>query len=223
MAAKLWWMIHKDLVSEFRACRAWPAMLLLGTVVAVVFGVQMDLAPDEKRRMVGGLLWLAVLLGGMLAVDRSFASEREEGCWDALLLYPVSPATVYLAKLLVNVMALAALQCVLVPLFVVLSDVPLVERPGALLLAALLGNLGIAAVGTLVSGLAAGLRQGSGLLLVLVLPLAIPVVLAAAEATRLMVDGDLGPAWWRWIGLLGTFAVVFVTAGLLFFDFAVEE
>jgi len=124
---------------------------------------------------------------------------------------------------IVSVVALAALEGVLIPLFVVLSDVPLFDRPGAMLLAALLGNLGIAAVGTLLSALAAGLRQGSGLLLVLVLPLAIPVVLAAAEATRLMLDGDLGPAWWRWIGLLGVFAVVFVTVGLLLFDQAIED
>jgi heme exporter protein B len=223
VAAKIWWMISKDLVSEWRARRAWPAMLLLGMVVALVFSLEMDLPADQKPRIVGGLLWLAIFFAGMLALDRSFAAEREDGCWEGLLLYPVSPATVYLAKLVVNVIALAAVQCVLVPLFVALADVPLLARPWPLVAVAILGNVGIAAVGTLVSALAAGIRQNANLSVLLVLPLVIPVVLAAAEATRLIAQDDLGAAWWQWIQLLAAFAVIFTTAGTVLFEFVAEE
>ena len=223
MAAKLWWLIHKDLISESRGRRVWPAMLLFGTVVALVFSVQMDLLATEKQRLVGGLLWLAIFFAGMLAIDRSFASEREDGCWEGLLLYPISPTAVYVAKLAVNVVALGALQCVLIPLFVVLSDVPLLAQPGAMLLVAILGNLGIAAVGTLLSALATGIPRGGSLLALLVLPTVIPVVIAAAEATRLIAQGDLGAEWWRWVQLLGAFAVIFITAGVVLFDFAIED
>jgi heme exporter protein B len=191
--------------------------------VALVFSIEIDLVPDKRQRIVGGLLWLATFFAGMLAIDRSFASEREERCWEGLLFYPVSPSAIFLAKLLLNVATLAALQCVLVPLFVVLSDVQLLVHPWAMLLVALLGNLGIAALGTLTSALAAGIRQGGSLLAILVLPMAVPVVLASAEATRLAAGGDFGPEWWRWVQLLGAFGVVFVTAGLLLFDFVVEE
>jgi len=198
-------------------------MLLLGVVVALVFSIQMDFSPEQKQRMVGSLLWLATFFAGTLAIDRSFACEREEGCWEGLLTYPISPTSIYLAKLAVNVVALAALQCVLVPLFVVLSDVPLLAHPGAMLLVALLGNLGIAALGTLLSALAGGIRQGGNLLALLMLPMAVPVVLASAEATRLVVEGDFGAEWWRWIQLLGAFAIIFVTAGMVLIDFLVEE
>ena len=58
--ARLWWMIHKDLLSECRARRVWPAMLLFGAVVALVFSMQMDLAPEQKQRMAGGLVSGAV-------------------------------------------------------------------------------------------------------------------------------------------------------------------
>ncbi len=223
MVAKFWWMIHKDLVSECRARLVWPAMLLLGSVVALVFGIQMDLLPDQKQRMVGSLLWLAIFFAGMLAIDRSFACERENGCWEGLRLYPTSPSVVYAAKLAVNAIALAALQCVLIPLFVVLSDVPLFNHPGKLLLVALLGNLGIASIGTLLSALATSIRQNGNLLVLLVLPMVIPVVLAAAEATRLIAENDLGAQWWRWVQLLGAFAIVFITAGTVLFEFVVEE
>jgi len=221
--AKLWWIVHKDLVSGCRARRVWPAMVLFGAVVAGVFSMQIELVPSQRQRIAGSLLWLATFLAGTLAVDRSFASEREERCWEGLLLYPISPSAIFLAKLALNVVTLAALQSVLIPLFIVLCDVPLLAHPRAMLLVALLGNLGIAALGTLLSALTAGIRHGGNLLALLVLPMALPVVLASTEATRLAIGGDFGAEWWRWIQLLGAFAVVFGTAGLLLFDFVVEE
>ena len=136
-AAQIWWMIQKDLVSEWRSRRAWPAMILLGIIVAVVFSVQMDLPPEYKRQMAASLLWVAIFLAAALTLDRSFALEREDGRWQALLLYPVSPSSVYLAKLAVNVVWLAALEGVLIPLFVVLTDVPLLGHPWAMTLVAL--------------------------------------------------------------------------------------
>jgi heme exporter protein B len=220
---RMWWIIHKDLVTEFRARRAWPTMLLLGVVVGMVFSVHLDLLPEQKQRLVGGLLWLAILFAGMVAIDRAFTSEREDGCWDGLRLYPLSLATVYWAKLLVNVVAVGALQCLLVPLFCALADVSVAAHPGALLLIAVLGNLGLSAVGTVVSGLAASVGRSGHLLVLLVLPLAIPVLLAAAEATRLLAENQLDEAWWRWVQLLGAFAVVFITAGTLLFEYAVED
>jgi heme exporter protein B len=222
MAAKLWWMIQKDLVSEWRSHRVWPAMLLFGAVVAMLFGLQMDLPPQHRPAVVGGMLWLTVFFAGMVAVDRSFAAEHEEGCWDGLRLYPIGATAVYFAKLAANVVALAVLQAVLIPLFAVLADVSLAAHPWTMLIVALLGNLGITSAGTLLSALTAGIRRSSGLLILLVLPVVIPVVLAAAEATRLVCQDDLGAECWRWVQLLGAMAVAFVAAGAVLFDYVGE-
>ncbi len=223
MLAKLWWIVHKDLLSECRAGQVWPAMLLFGVVAALVFSIQMDLPHEQKRRVVGGLLWLATFFAGMVAVDRSFASECEEGGWEGLRVYPVAPAAIFLAKLLVNFAALTALQCVLIPLFVVFSDVSLLAHPWAMLLVTVLGNLGIAAVGTLLSAMTSSLRRSTSLLGLLALPMAVPVVLAAAETTRLSIEGSFGTQWWCWVQLLGLFALVFLAAGSFLFQFVIEE
>ena len=223
VTGQLWWMIHKDLISEWRGRRAWPAMILLGIVVVVLFSVQMDLPTEYKRQMAASLLWVAIFFAAALSLDRSFASERDDGCWQALLLYPVSPSTVYLAKLAVNIVSLAALQCVLIPLFVILTDVPLLNHPWAMLLVALLGNAGIASSGTLLSALATRVNKGSNLTVLLALPTAIPVVLAAAEATRLLTEGQIDRSWWSWNELLATFAAVFIVAGTVLMDYVAEE
>ena len=82
---------------------------------------------------------------------------------------------------------------------------------------------GMAAVGTLVSFLAAGSGKSGSLLVLVVLPLVIPVLLAAAECTRLVVENRIDEQWWRWVQLLGAFAVVFVTAGTLLSEYASED
>ena len=222
MIRNTWWILHKDLACEWRAARAWPTMLLLGVVVALVFSLHLDLLPQQKQQILGGLLWLAVFFAGLTAVDRSFAAEREEGCWEALKSFPISPGVVYLAKLAVNLAALALLECLLVPLFFLLSGVPLLPHLGQLLLVAGLANLGLAAVSTLVGALACGGRSNH-LLVPVVLPLSLPVVLAAAECTRLAVMGSEGELWWRWLQLLAAFAVVFLAAGAMLFEYAIEE
>jgi len=223
MTSHFWWIVHKDLVSEFRARRVWPAMLLLGIVVALVFSIQMDLLPEQKPRIVGGLLWLAIFFAGMTAVDRSFAAEHEDGCWQGLKMLPLSLSTLFLAKLTVNVLALWALQLLLVPLFFLLSDLPLLPRAGEMLLISALASPGMAAVGSLVSALTAGGGRHGSLLVLIVLPLLIPLLLAAAECTRLSAVGQIDAVWWRWIQLLGAFDIMFVTAGLLLFEHAIED
>jgi hypothetical protein len=51
----------------------------------------------------------------------------------------------------------------------------------------------------------------------------IPVVLAASEATRMQVEGQIDGAWWDWNGLLAAFAAIFVVVGTVLMDFVTEE
>jgi heme exporter protein B len=219
----LWWLIYKDLTREFRAQHVWPGMVLLGLVLVFLLATQLELPLEAKEQVAGGLIWLAVFFAGTMACERSFAGEREAGCWRALTMYPIAPSLLFLAKLAVNFFALVALELVLVPLFIVLSDVPLASRPGPLALVAALSNVGFAAMGTLVSALTAGVRHRGSLLALLLLPLVVPVLLGSAEATRLLLTGPMGSQWWLWTKLLAVFAVVFTVVGAFVFEFVVEE
>jgi heme exporter protein B len=216
-------LVHKDLTRELRAPRTWAAMLLLGLVLVALLEVQAVLPPHEKQQIIGGLLWLAIFFAGTLAVEHSFAGERSDGCWRTLRLYPLAPGVLFLAKLCVNFVSLVLLECVLVPTFVVLSDVPLLSHPARLLMIIILGNLGFAAVGTLASALTAGVSRRGGLLSLLVLPLAAPVILGAAESTRLLMTGGLDATWQRWIHLLAVFAALFTVMGTILFEFVIED
>jgi heme exporter protein B len=218
-----WRLVQKDVAQEMRARRAAPSMLLLGLALILLLGMQIDLPAIQKQRIGGGILWMAVFFAGTLALERSFAGEREEGCWAALLLYPISPSVVFFAKVTVNFLAVTCLEIVLVPALTVFANLPLLDRPGPLILVAVLANLGFVSLGVVVSAVTAGMFQRSGLLALLLLPLLVPVLLGAAEATRLILLGELTVVWWRWVQLLGAFAVMYTTLGVLVFELAIEE
>jgi ABC-type transport system involved in cytochrome c biogenesis permease component len=111
----------------------------------------------------------------------------------------------------------------LIPLFVVLTDVPLLARPGLMAVIVLLGSLGLAAIGTLISAVMASVRDGGGLLVLLLLPLSTPIVLSAAEATRIALSTNADSLWSWWIQVLAAFAIVYTVIGASVFDFAMEE
>ena len=218
-----WRLVVKDVVSEFRLGRSWPGMLLLGLVLVLLLEMQVDLGAYEKQQVVSGLLWLDVFFAGTLMVERSFAGEREEGCWRSLLLYPISPTAIFFAKVTVTVLALVLLECVLVPAFIVFSSIPLLLHPLSFVTVALLANLGYASVGVVISALTAQLSHGRSLLPILLLPLMTPVLMSAAAATRFLIAADLDEHCWRWVQLLGCFAVLFTTLGAVVFEFVIED
>lgn len=223
MLRPLWFLVAKDLVGELRARRAWPAMLLLGLLLVVLVEMQIDLPAEQKHGVICGLLWLDVFFAGTLALERSSVSEREEGCWRTLFLYPIPPALVFLAKMAVNFVALVLLELVLIPAFIVFANVSLLPNPLMLASVVLLGNLGFVSVGVLVSALTNHSSQKGGLLALILLPLLTPVLVGAAEATRLAVLGDRNEQWWSWVQLLAAFSLVFTTLGFVLFPSAAEE
>ena len=222
-AKSVWLLIHKDLTRELRALHVLPGMLLLGLVLVFLLAMPIDLPAEQKTRLVGGLLWLAIFFPGTVALERSFTVERDAGCWQALMLYPVAPSLHFLAKMAVNLASLVILELTILPAFMVLADVSLVARPGLMALVAMLANVGYAAIGTLLSGLTVGFQRRGGLLALLLLPLIAPVILGAAQATSMLLAGEIDAVWWRWIQLLGTFAGLFTVIGALAFEFVVED
>jgi heme exporter protein B len=219
----LWWLIHKDLSRAFRAQSIWPAMLLLGLLLVCLLGIHIDLPNEQKEPLVGGFLWITIAFAGTLAVESSFASERENRCWEMLTLYPIAPSMLYVAKLLINVVSLLVLEIVLIPAFIAMTDVPLLAHPWAMVLTAALGNIGFAAIGTLVSAATINLQGRSGVVALLFLPLVTPVVLACARATGMLLAGEVDAQWWQWIQFLAAFAVVSTSIGVVVFEVQLEE
>ena len=223
MRSPLLWLIQKELVIQGRSRRIWAETVQLGLLTGFLFGLQLRL-PGEYQREVGAtLLWFAVLFAGMPTLERSFAADREDGFLDGLRLGGVPTSALFYSKLAVNALVFGLLGGLLAVLWVVLLDLPLMARPVALLAVSVPAILGIAAVGTLLGAVFGGRGERTGSLTILILPLVLPVVLAASEGTRLTMEGNLGGELARWVLFLATFAVVFGVAGGALFEYAVKE
>jgi heme exporter protein B len=217
-------ILRKDLRIEMRTKQSVPAMALFSVMAFVLFhfGLDRDRLDGE---LASGVLWVTLLLAAVLAVNRLFAHEREQGGLDGLLLAPIDRTAVFVAKATALYLYLVVFELIAVPAYAImlLGPSPIDQLP-ALIAVLALANLGIATVGSLVAALAAEARARDLLVPLLLLPLLTPVLIAAARATEPLFaadpqTGDLA----KWAGVLGLYDLVFVLLSVAVFDFLLED
>lgn len=212
-------ILWKDIRCELRSKQMWIGMGMFALLVLVIFNFAFDLRLENKAAIAPGALWVAFVFASLLGLGRTIAAEREHGSMDRLLLCPVDRKAIYLAKLLGNMLFIGVVEVVALPVFAALFNIPLFA--GALLPVVLLGTLGIGAVGTLFSAMAAATRARELLLPLLVFPLIVPVVIGAVRATgALMIAAANEPPW---LGLIAAFDVIFLSVSMITFEFVIEE
>jgi heme exporter protein B len=212
----------KDLVIERRSKETLNALLFFS--LALLFVFQFALGPDRERlaSVLPGLLWLGFILSGVLGLGRAFLVERENDCWEALLLTPGDKSAIYLGKLVSSLALMAVVEALVLGLFVVFFDVDFAPALPGLALVIGLGTVGIAAVGTLFAAMTAQVRARELLFPVLLLPVLVPVLLGTVEATEALLLREPLAAVSHWLKLLVAADVVYLTVGLLTFDVILE-
>lgn len=214
-------LLRKDLRAELRTGETVPAMCLFAVTTFVIFHFALDRAAVAGD-LAAGVLWVTVLFSAVLGVNRLFVAEREQGGFDGFLLAPVDRTAMLVAKATALLLFLVVVQLVAVPAFAVLLLEP--SPPPQLALVLLLGDVGIAVVGTLTSALAVQTRARDLMVPIIALPLLIPVVIAAASATGpLLAAAGAGSVSLKWISVLALYDLVFALLAYAVFDFLLED
>jgi heme exporter protein B len=214
-------IVAKDIAAELHTREMVSAMLVFAVLALLVFSFALDLGGAMARAAAPGVLWATVAFAGTLGLSRSLAREQQTGCMDGLLLAPMDRSAIFLGKALGNLAFIGIVEAVLLPLFSALFDTPLL-RPGVLVVTAL-GTVGYAAVGTLLAAIAINTRAREVMLPVLLLPLAIPVLIAAVQATSWLVEGGTFAEVGGWVRLLVAYDLIIVAVSVLTFGYVVEE
>ena len=219
---RAWIVVWKDVLSERRSKESLNALVFFSLLLLFVF--QFALGPDRARveTALPGLLWLAFILAGLLAFGRTFLVERENDCWEGLVLAPGDRSAIYLGKLAGNVLLMAVVEAALLLLFALFFGLDFTAALPALVLVLALGTLGLAAVGTLYGALTAQLRARELLFPVLLLPAVVPVLLGAVTATQSVLAGQPLAEAMPWLTLLAAADVVYLVVGMLTFEFVLE-
>lgn len=221
-------ILRKDVRTEVRTRQMISSMFVFAVLVLVVFNFTLFLDEVRAIELGPGILWVAFVFAATLGLNRSFAIEGENRCLSGLMLAPAPRSAIYFGKLLSNVLFMLVMEAFVLPLFVVFFNLSLWEllTPSELatfVLVLVLGTIGYAAVGTILAGVAANTTMREVLLPVLLFPVSVPIVIGAAEATRLLFDENPDTSPWIWIRVILVFAVVFLIVSWLTFEYVIEE
>jgi heme exporter protein B len=211
----------KDLRLELRSRVGLGQVLPFALLVLLLFAFALDPDRGVLESATPGLFWITVLFSAVLALQRSFGTEAEDGVVDALRLSGMSGPGIYLGKVLALVVQLTVLELVLLGAVVVLYDTS-VEGVPLLVAVALTATVGIAAAGAVHGALSARLRSRDTLLPVLLLPLLAPVLISATRGFEIGLGRSAGGGW-SWVALLGIFAVVYLILGSFLFRPLLED
>ncbi|MBT3219739.1 MAG: transcriptional regulator [Proteobacteria bacterium] len=215
-------VLQKELLLEWRQRARISGLFFfaLAVVVMVAFA-----SPTEGilKQSAGGTLWIALLLASTRSLDQSYVVEMENGALEGLILWPVDGVSLFFGKALANMAVLIIVAVAVTPLLIAMYDAPLKGNLWLGPLFLVLGTAALAAPGTLYGLITAQSRGSSVLLPMLLFPLVIPAILAAAKGTTLVMHGDAMGQAWSWLGLLLAFAILHWSLSGLFFAQILED
>ena len=219
----IYWIVKKDFLAETRTLESVATTVVLALLILLICGFAFGPIFGDLDKVAAGIIWIAIAFSGTLGLSRIFASERENGCFRALLMSPTNKGAVYLAKVISVLGLLIAVEVVLLPSFAVLFDYPVFRSLWPTLLCFLLGSIGFAAVGTVMATISSGTKRQEMLLSIVLFPLMVPVLISAVRSTgQLMAGSDFGEVA-NWIRMLIVYDLVFLVACFIVYDFVMEE
>ncbi len=218
---EIWAVAHKDLLIEARAKVVATQVLPFAVIVLVLFGLALDADSRTLRDLAPGLFWVATLFAGVLAIQRSVSVETLSSAFEGLRLSGAPGWKLFAGKALAVAIQLLAIEAVLGLGIVVLYRSSF-EEPALVVTAAVTATIAIASAGSLYGVLAVGMGVRDTILPMLLLPIMMPVLVAA---TRAFGDG-LGTSalnGWTWTGLLALLAIIYVSVGALAYAVVIED
>lgn len=220
-------LLGKELRQEFRTREMLTSMGLYAFLVLIVLGAAFSQVEDldSVAQLAGGLVWVIIVFASLLGLGRSFAYEKEGGALEGVLLAPVDRGAIYLAKFTSNLLFLAAVEIIVLPLFYFFFLTSSEPAPTffASVLPLALGTVGISAIGTLLASITAHARSRDVLLAVLFIPVLFPLLYACVAATTAALAGsvELGGAFG--IGVVGSlgYDIIMASVSWLLYDYVV--
>jgi heme exporter protein B len=218
-----WAVAAKDILVEFRSRTAILSAAVFVVLVLVVFNFGRDPTAVSNVDLAPSILWVTFTFAAILALNRAFQLELENQALDGLLLAPIGRGSIYLGKLIANLVFVASIEVIGVPLLALFFNVRVLPYLGPLSALIALATVGFVAVGTLFSAMTVRTRFAELLLPVLLLPFMIPPLSWAVLATGRLLAGRPLSEILGWLNMLAVYDVVFLALAVLLFPATVNE
>ena len=177
----MWRIFRLELRVAFRHSAEIANPLWFFLIVITLFPLSIGPEPQLLARIAPGIIWVAALLASLLALERLFRDDLQDGSLEQLMLLPLPLPAVVLAKVMAHWVVTGLPLLILSPLVALLLGMDMYGWK-IMALTLLLGTPTLGFLGAPGVGLTVGLKRGGVLLSVLVLPLTIPLLIFAAAA-----------------------------------------
>jgi len=221
MFGKITAIFWKDMLTELRTKEVVVSVLVFALLVIVIFNFTFSTGTGMVELVGPGILWVALTFGGVIGFNRVFAVEKENARLEGLMLCPMDHAVIYWGKLAGGFTFMLTVAVIVTPIFLALFNLPLFLPKLALII--VLAIIGFAAVGTLFSAVAINTRARDIMLPLLFLPVVIPVIVAAVNATAAVLAGKPWGDMLTWLQIIIAFDIIYLVVATLVFEFVVEE
>lgn len=210
-------IIAKDLRREWRTREILVTTVAFAVLLMVIFTFAFYRNDETITQIFPGILWVAIVFTGTLAIARTFQHERREDRLRALALIPGSQYSLYMGKFFVNLVFIALFELALVPLLIFTFSVDVTGALGLHLLTIAVGTIGFAALGTLVSAMLVRNELREILLPIVLYPLLIPLLIAGVQVTTALLEGSAWPEVGSWIQAMIAMNIAYFLLSLVLF------
>jgi heme exporter protein B len=214
-------IVQKDLAAELRTKENLSAMIVFSLLVLVIFNFAFELQGLDITVVGSGVLWTAFTFSGILGLGRSFAAEKDKGSLEGVLLSPVDRGAVFLGKMISNFLFISVMEAVTLPLFALLNNAAIPWIP--LVPYVILGTIGFAAIGTLLSAVASSTKMREVMLPILLFPVSVPLLMAAVKLTGGALQSRAFSEVANWFSILIAYDAIFLVVAFWVFEYVVEE
>lgn len=221
MLDRLWnWLepavavLRKDAVCELRSRYSISVLTMFALVTLSAISMSIGgavLAPE----LAAVLLWVTIFFSAMAGLSRVFVQEQESGTLFTLRVY-VPAQAVLIGKLAFNILLLAGLSILILPLFIVFFNISGADWLWLAVIAGA-GIIGMASLATLTAALVAETQGKGSLFTILTFPVLLPQFLACIQATAAILAGD--PPSWLMVGFILGYDVCIAIASSILFDY----
>lgn len=184
----VWHTLKREWVAGFRNSGdfANPLIFFICTMVFIPLGVSPD--SDKLAELAPGMVWIIALLATLLALDRLFSGDFENGSLEQMILSGQPMHFLILTKIFVHWLITGLPLTLLSPIFAGMMFLP-DQGYLSLFFSLLLGTFALSLVGAIGAALTVALRRGGLLLSLIVMPLYVPVLILGTGIVNSAIDG----------------------------------
>ncbi|MFC1954645.1 heme exporter protein CcmB [Chloroflexota bacterium] len=211
----------KDTLAEMRTKEIVSAVLVFTLLVITIFSFAFGVNPEAVSLVTSGMLWVTFTFAGVLSLNRSFVIEKEEGCLEGLLVTPISREAIFVGKMLGSLLFMLIIEAIALPAFAFFFNLDIFSLQ--LIVIIVLTTIGFVAVGTLFSALAVNTKAREMVLPILFLPIVVPIIICAVNASGLALSGESWIGLATWLQIIVAFDIIFLVVSFLVFASVIEE